>query len=242
MSDLRSWELRTQRPMYTIAEAAQVVDVPASTMRTWVRGYRREPRNGRPVIGEPFITSLGKSSRGMPSMPFIGAAEALIVAAVRRRGVPLQRVRPALEVLIRELGVEHALASRQLYTDGAEILFDYGGRYSDTEVGLAAMELVVVRNGQGVFAEVIADYLERIDYATDGFADRIRIPPFENGEIVADPRRSAGAPIFASGGVRVVDALALLHAGESARTVSEEYGMPEEHLWDFLRATSRWAA
>ena len=237
-----SLELRTERPLYTMAEAAQIVDVPASTMRSWVKGYRRESRNGRPVIGEPFITSFGTRSRGMPSIPFIGTAEALVVAAVRRRGVPLQRVRPALETLIRELGVDYALASRQLYTDGAEILFDFGGRNCDTEVGHAAMELVVVRNGQGVFAEVIADYLKRIDYATDGFAERIRIPPFENGEIVADPRRSAGAPIFASGGVRVVDALALLHAGESARTVSEEYGMPEEHLWDFLRATSRWAA
>ena len=93
-----------------------------------------------------------------------------------------------------------------------------------------------------MFAAVIADYLERIDYATDGFAERIRIPPFEDGAIVADPKRSAGAPIFARGGARVVDALSLLDAGESPRTVSEEYGMPEEHLWDFLRVTSRWAA
>ena len=242
MSEVSSWQLRTQRPLYTIAEAAQIVDVPASTIGTWVKGYRRKPRHGRPVIGEPIITSLKATSRAMPSIPFIGTAEALVVAAVRRRGVPLQRVRPALEILIRELGVEYALASRRLCTDGAEILFDYGGRFCDTEVGHAAMELVVVRNGQGVFAEVISDYLERIDYATDGFAERIRIPPFESGVIVADPERSAGAPIFARGGARVVDALSLLDAGESARTVSEEYGMPEEHLWDFLRATSSWAA
>lgn len=242
MSEVSSWLLRTQRPLYTVTEAAQIVDIPASTMGTWVKGYRRRSRPGRPVIGEPIVSSLKAESRGMPSIPFIGAAEALVVAAVRRRGVPLQRVRPALEILIRELGVEYALASRRLYTDGAEILFDYGDRFCDTEVGDAAMELVVVRNGQGVFAEVIADYLDRIDYATDGFAERIRIPPFENGEIVADPKRSAGAPIFARGGARVADALSLLDAGESPRTVSEEYGMPEEHLWDFLRVTSSWAA
>ncbi|WP_419946219.1 DUF433 domain-containing protein [Candidatus Poriferisodalis sp.] len=242
MSEVSSWQLRTQRPLYTVAEAAQVVHVPASTMGTWVKGYRRQPRDGRPVIGEPIITSLKASSRGMPSIPFIGTAEALVVAAVRRRGVLLQRVRPALEILIQELGVEYALASRRLFTDGAEILFDYGDRFCDTEVGHAAMELVVVRNGQGVFAEVISDYLERIDYATDGFAERICVPPFEGGVIVADPKRAAGAPIFARGGARVADAKSLLDAGESARTVSEEYGMPEEHLWDFLRATSSWAA
>lgn len=242
MSEVSSWQLRAERPLYTIAEAAQIVDVPASTMGTWVKGYRRQSRHGRPVIGERIVTSLHAKSRGMPSIPFIGAAEALVVAAVRRRGVPLQRVRPALEILIRELGVEYALASRRLYTDGAEILFDYGDRYGDTDEGHAAMELVVVRNGQGVFAEIIADYLERIDYATDGFAERIRIPPFDDGVIVADPKRSAGAPIFAHGGARVADALSLLEAGESPRTVSEEYGMPQEHLWDFLRVTSSWAA
>ena len=242
MSEVSSWQLRTQRPLYTIAEAAQVVDVPASTMGTWVKGYRRQPRDGRPVIGKPIVTSLTASSHGMPSVPFIGTAEALVVAAVRRRGVPLQRVRPALEILIRELGVDYALASQRLYTDGAEILFDYVLRYRDTDEGRAAIALVDIRNGQGVFAEDIADHLERIDYATDGFAERVRIPPFKNGEIVADPKRSAGAPIFACGGARVVDALGLLDAGESPRTVSEEYGMPEEHLWGFLRATSSWAA
>ena len=151
-------------------------------------------------------------------------------------------MRPALEVLISEIGVEHALASRRLYTDGAEILFDYGSRCSDTEVRRAAMQLVVVRNRQRVFVEVITDYLERIDYATDGFAELIRVPPFGEGEIVVDPHRSSGAPIFACGGARVVDALDLFRAGESPKTVSEEFGMPEEHLWDVLRVTSLWAA
>lgn len=234
--------MRLDRPLYTIAEAARVVDVHPSTMTTWARGYRRTWPDRPPVVGAPIITSVEPVGRGSPIIPFIGAAEALVVAAVRRRGVPLQRVRPALEVLISEIGVEHALASRRLFTDGAEILFDYGTRCRDTEVGHAAMQLVIVRNGQGVFAGAIADYLERIDYATDGFAELIRVPPFDGGEIVADPHRSSGAPIFARGGARVIDALELFRSGESPRTVSEEFGMPEEHLWDVLRVTSRWAA
>lgn len=234
-------EMRLERPLYTIAEAARVVDVHPSTMTAWARGYRRTWPNRPPVVGAPIITAE-PAGRGMPAIPFIGAAEALVVAAVRRRGVPLQRVRPALDVLITEIGVEHALANHRLFTDGAEILFDYGSRCGDTDVGHAAMQLVVVRDGQGVFAEVIADYLERIDYATDGFAELIRVPPFESGEVVADPRRSSGAPIFARGGARVIDALELFRSGESPRTVSEEFGMPEEHLWDVLRVTSRWAA
>ena len=37
----------------------------------------------------------------------------------------MQRVRPALDVLAKEIGLKHALASKALYTDGAELLFDY---------------------------------------------------------------------------------------------------------------------
>ena len=44
---------------------------------------------------------------------------------MRRSGVPLQRDRPALEQLDAQFGLAHALASRRLYTDGAEVLFDY---------------------------------------------------------------------------------------------------------------------
>ncbi len=58
-------------------------------------------------------------------MPFIGFAEAFVLASFRRAGLPLQRICPAVEALAREIGVEHALASKRLYTAGAQVLFDY---------------------------------------------------------------------------------------------------------------------
>ena len=33
----------------------------------------------------------------------------------------MRRVRPALAVLVREIGAHHGLASRKLYTDGAPV-------------------------------------------------------------------------------------------------------------------------
>jgi hypothetical protein len=51
--------------------------------------------------------------------------------------------------------LEHALASRRLYTDGAEVLYDYARLAGDTPEGESARELVVVRNGQRVFAEIV---------------------------------------------------------------------------------------
>jgi len=60
--------------------------------------------------------------------------------------------------------------------------------------------------------------------------------------IVADPTRSFGQPIFSRGGARVKDALHLFLAGEDLQVVAAEFGMHEEDLEDVLRGTSRWAA
>ena len=76
-----------------------------------------------------------------------------------------------------QLGIEHALANRRLYSDGAEVLFDFS-QQSDEMAGVvtAANELVVLRNGQRVFSEIIGDYLLRIEYGDDGYARLVYLP------------------------------------------------------------------
>ena len=88
-------------------------------------------------------------------MPFIGLADGYVLAAFRKAGVPLQRNRPAIARLQDELCIPHALASRSLYTDGAEVLYDYAEDSGDTGEAKSARELVVVRNNQLVFKEVV---------------------------------------------------------------------------------------
>src|SRR6202022_2040716 len=124
-------------------------------------------------------------------------------------GVPMQRIRPALVRLEEQIGLAHALASKKLFTDGVEILYDYGERGDDPAAAKAARELVVVRNNQRVFNEVVEDYLRRIDFAADGYAQVIHLPAYEKADVVVDPSRGFGQPIFARGGVRLEDALSL---------------------------------
>ena len=110
-------------PLYTQAEASRYLGLSESTFRNWSRGYHTVVK-GREVIGQPVITALGKLGQRGPAIPFVGLAEGYALAAIRKTGVPLQRIRPALERLNAEMGVQHALASEQLFTDGAEVLFD----------------------------------------------------------------------------------------------------------------------
>ncbi len=231
-------------PLYTLSEAARYLNVPISTFATWAHGYQRQPP-GRPgVVQEPVVTAIDRIGRNthIPSIPFIGLAEGLVLAAFRQRGVPLQKIRPALRILSKEIGLEHALASKSLYTDGAEVLYDYAESQGDTPEAQSARQLIVVRNGQGVFNEIIADYLHRITYGADNYAQIIRLPQYKKADIVADPTRSFGRPIFSRGGARVEDALQLFWAGEDLHTVAAEFGIPEPELEDAVRATSLRAA
>jgi uncharacterized protein (DUF433 family) len=154
----------------------------------------------------------------------------------------MQRVRPALEQLDSQFGVAHALASRRLYTDGAEVLFDYAEATDAPGLARATRELVVVRNGQHVFNEVVDAYLQRLEFDEQGYVRLIRLPAYQVAEVVVDPARGFGQPIFARGGARIEDALDLFRAGEPLEVVADEFGMPREHLEDAVRIATRSAA
>jgi hypothetical protein len=220
-------------PLYSTAEASRFLGLPVSTFRNWSKGYRSNLK-GRLVTGEPVITSLEGSGRRGPAIPFVGLAEGYALAAIRRSGVPLQRIRPALELLDTEIGVQHALASKKLFTDGAEVLFDYAGKTTGDDAA-AVRELVVVRAGQRVFTEVVSNYLQRIVFGVDGFAEAVPLPGFEHAELIADVRRSFGQPIFTHGGARLEDALSLFRAGEKLGVVADEFGIPYLELEDAVR-------
>jgi len=220
-------------PLYSSAEAARHLDVPPSTFRSWAHGYRKQPKDRPAVVGEPIVTTLPVDA-GV-SIPFVGLAEGYVLAAIRRAGVPLQRIRPALDRLRDELGIEHVLASRKLYTDGAEVLYDYAEHAGDTPEARSARELVVVRNDQRVFNEIVDSYLTRIDFYDDQWARVIHLPKYGPTDVVVDQQRGFGAPIFANGGVRLETVLAAFKRGSGIDELTNEYGVPEADLLNVLR-------
>jgi uncharacterized protein (DUF433 family) len=227
--------IRFEQPLYSASDAARHIGVPRSTFDTWLRGYSRKQAGRSPVSGAQIVTHIPASLRGAPTVPFIGLAEGYVLAAFRQAGVPLQRIRPAIDRLQKDLGIAHVLASKSLYTDGAEVLYDYAERAGDTPEGKSARELVVVRNNQRVFHEVVADYLQRIEFGSDDWAELIHLPQYRTADVVVDPGRSFGIPIFASGGARVEVVLNRFKAGESIDALTDEFGIPADELFDALR-------
>jgi hypothetical protein len=146
-------------PLYSQREVAQIVRASTSTIHRWAAGDSRSI---------PLITRTD-AGRGI-TVPFIGLAEAFVVNAFRKAGLPMQRIRPAVTILQQRIGLAHALANNRLLTDGVEILFDTGDPDD--------RRLIVLRNGQYIFNEVVTDYLRRIDFSEAGYVRSIQLPQY----------------------------------------------------------------
>lgn len=216
-------------PLFTPAELATYVGVPESTIRNWL-GLAK----AHAVVTRVPELLLPRAA----SVPFIGLAEAFVLSAFRAAGLPLQRIRPAVDRLRREVDLPHALASKHVLTDGAEILFEYGRENGDA----VAKDLVVVRNQQVVFREVVQDYLRCITWADDGYTGSLLLPRYGSANVVVDPLRNFGQPMFSEGGARLEDVLDLFYAGEPIDVVAHEYGVNRDQIEAAVRAAGRLVA
>ncbi len=208
-------DVRFVEPLYTLQQVGQFLGVPRSTLVHW----------------RPFLQHFEVPRRRDPTITFIGLAEAYMLSAFRRAGVPLQRIRPAVEVLTDKIGVEHALASRRLYTDGAEILYQW-----DNE------QLSVLRNGQYVFRDVLREYLRLIAWGEDEFPIMLQLPTYHQTEVFTDPRRAFGQPIFGRTGTKVEDALERFWAGDDMQSIALDYGLDSSDVEEAVRVASRRAS
>jgi len=215
-------DVRLSRPVFTLREAAGYLGMPFSTLHAWGRST------------DPLIT-VGPRRGHQATVPFIGFAEAFVLSAFRRAGVPLQRIRPAVEALRTTMGIEHALAAEHLYTDGAEVLFDYATERGETDL----LELTVVRTGQKQFSELVRDYLKRIRYADDGWASMLELPTYRDAKVVVDPKRAFGLPLLVHGGARVEDLVDRFVAGDHLADIAYDFGVPEQEVEDVIRVATR---
>jgi uncharacterized protein (DUF433 family) len=222
-------DLRFDVPLYTVQEAASFLGVPRSTFTNWARGYVRQTADQHEIRGAPLITAVDAPER-LPRIPFVGLAEGMVAAAFRKAGVSMQHIRRSLHALQEQLGIEHALASGRLYTDGSSILYDYATRFGDEEI------LTVVLSGQRVFSDVVRDYLQRISYGPDDLADRMVLPITQRHVVEVDPRRAFGQPVFVRGGARMEDVLDRFRAGEPLASVATDFELESQDVEDVIRA------
>lgn len=217
---------RFDTPYFTPTEAAQHLHVPASTMQRWLttKAYKAT-----------MVHRLAADTPRSASVPFVSMVEAFVLRELRDRGVKMREIRDSVTRLRRELGTEYALASARLATDGASILVDMAKKYSAPQWERAI-------DGQRAIDEIMKDYLEYVIFGGDAdeYPSQLRLKAYEGADVIIDPRFGFGQPVFAASKVRIEDIMDVFWAGESIRTIADEYGISTEEVESAVRAFTRW--
>ena len=210
-----------EKPLYGIVEAARYLGIPASTLRTWIRG-RTFPKAKGAGYSPPVVQPA--EEKGLYRLSFNNLIELYVLRALRtRHAVKLPDIRKALDYAEKELGIKRLLIHPKLRTTGGDLFLDYYGQL-----------ISLNRSGQLALKEVLKHALERIEWE-DELPARLylQLPTRpERRSITVDPRIRYGLPAVRGVETRVL--AARVDAGESLEDVAADYGIPYEDVIDAI--------
>jgi uncharacterized protein (DUF433 family) len=211
------------RPVYGVAQVDGLLGLTHGTARRWIDGYSRG--------GKVFPPVVRSQSTGEELVTWGEFAEARLLAEYRNAGVPMVRMRPAVERLREELQVPYPLAyhSSLLEAEGQELL-----RRVQDQVGLeAGLRFVVVRSGQISLNLPVRRFVASADYGEERQIVR-RINPYANTpDVWLDPLRQ-----FGEATVRAVPTAVLaeqFRAGDGVAMLADIYELSTEWVEQAIR-------
>jgi uncharacterized protein (DUF433 family) len=216
-------------PMYRLVEAAGLLRVPASTLRSWTKGqdYKVQGKRRR------FLPPIPLDER-QELLTFYNVVEAFVLASMRRdHNVELAVVRRSVDFVREKMGVERPLLTKDFYTDRGSLLVEEWGRLVDAS-----------KEGQLAMREVVATSLKRIDRDARGVAARLypwRLSPKEERVIELDPARALGRAVLVGTGISIDVLKARRRAGDSVKRLARDYAVEESKVaavveWDARQA------
>ncbi len=200
-----------ERRLYGVAQVDRLLGLSPGTARRWIDGYRRGGRSYPPVVrieptGEELVT-WGE---------FV---ETRLLAEYRDSGVPLVKMRPAIDRLREQFHPRYPLAHSRPFVNaqGRELVLRV-----QNDVGLdRELRLVVVRNDQIVLADAAEQFVQSAEFgAKTKVVERLR-PVANIHDVVIDPFRQFGEPVVRS--VRTEVIAEHVRTGETIDAIMELY-------------------
>lgn len=183
--------------------------------RAWLDGYER-----RGVLYAPVIRA---QSTGADIVTWGEFVELGYLREYRRKGVPLQRLRPVIEELRQEFGTPYPLATAKPYIYGKELVLELQEK-NDIPRSIA----IVISSGQTIaLADEAMRFFKKVEFdpSESGEVRRLR-PAGAASPIVIDPLVRFGRPSV--NGVASERLWELFDAGESVEEIAEGYDMASE--------------
>ncbi len=200
---------------YDFGEVAHYLRLPVSTVRAWVLGQKE------------FKSVINPASDSSPALSFVNLVEIHVLAAIRRRhGIPMPKVRIALESV--DMATAHPLADARFETDGVDLFV----RKLGDLVNLS-------RPHQQAMREVIEAHVRRVVWDDDDLPSQLF--PFTTSSldssrsVVINPRIAFGRLVLANTGIPTLTVAQRYLGGESVDELAEDYGRLRVEIEDALR-------
>jgi uncharacterized protein (DUF433 family) len=205
------WRPRLYIPNYRIREAARYAQIAPQTVSSW----HEAPQGNR-------RSTLSQKDKGA-ALSYLQLIEVAVVAAFRKSGVSLPKIRAAREYVSKQLEAEFPFAEYRFKTDGRDLWMDYA--QIEAEMGDKKL-LKASQLGQLAWSDIIGR-LQEFDYEKDGLAVRWRVGG-KDSEVVIDPRVQFGAPAVA--GVATWTFRGRWDAGEELDDIADDFGVPNSSV------------
>ena len=204
-----------ERPVYGVAEAASLLGLRPDRARAWLDGYERQGVNYAPVIR--------LQPTGADIVTWGEFVELGYLREYRRKGVPLQRLRPVIDDLRGEFGTPYPLATAQPYIYGKELVLELQEK-NDLPRSIA----IVITTGQTIaLADEAARFFKKVEFDPPDEGEVRRLHPAGLASpVVIDPLVRFGQPSVK--GVATERLWELFDAGEAIRDIANGYDMPTE--------------
>jgi uncharacterized protein (DUF433 family)/DNA-binding transcriptional MerR regulator len=196
-------------PNYSLIEAAHYLRLKPHDIRRW--------------INDEIIRA---SSKGLS---FQNILELHILKGLRKEtGLPMQRIRKALQEYGQTENTRHPLLDRRLETDGLHLFLHDGDEYFNLN-----------RSRQMGFPQILSAYLTRIDRLENG---EFVYFPFITSEDADEPRTiqmtpsvAFGRPVLAKTGIATDVIVGRFRARDTISDLAEEYGVSPAMIEDCVR-------
>lgn len=194
--------------VYLIPDAARILRLPSSVLRSWISG--RPAENSRYYPAGEFTTEGDGKDR---HFGFHALIELFTIAQLRQRGIPMSTVRQARAELMDRFRTPHPFALEGLMTSGRTLIKSLNEEIL-LELGTA---------GQTAFNKVLEPFCAGLDFDAASSLAKRYFPLGRGKPVVVDPRHAFGRPVILGTNITTQAIISLLRGGETVENIAESY-------------------
>ena len=220
MKESKLDELRNS-PLYSQTEAALYLSMPLSTLRYWAIGESRQSRS---------VSALIDTAVGSNRLSFFNLIELHVLNSLRREhAINLPKIRKSLDYVKKELKLARPLLDKDFETDGVDIFIQHYGQL-----------IKVSSDSRQMMLDGLKLSLKRVK--RDNRAIPFKLFPYTHSTpeqsprfISMSPQLFSGRPVIDGTGVSTAIIANRYKAGESVKSLAEDYDQAIEKIEEAIR-------